>query len=166
MQFNAYIFFVAGLVPLVIGFIWYNPKVLGNAWLKSIDMTTEKMKGGNMFLIIGLSYLMGVLLAMGLLPLVVHQMGFMSSLEGEVGIHDQASDVAKYAQQYYDTYGTRFRTFKHGAFHGALVAFFLALPFFGMNALYEKKSLKYVGIHLGYWIITLCIMGGILCQWM
>jgi hypothetical protein len=44
---------VAALVPMLIGFIWYNPKVLGNVWMKAADMTDEKVKGGNVPVIFG-----------------------------------------------------------------------------------------------------------------
>ena len=40
----------AALIPTVIGFIWYNPKVFGNDWMAAADMTEEKMKGANMAL--------------------------------------------------------------------------------------------------------------------
>jgi hypothetical protein len=29
----------AALIPTVIGFLWYNPKVFGNAWMAAADMT-------------------------------------------------------------------------------------------------------------------------------
>jgi hypothetical protein len=32
--------------------------------------------------------------------------------------------------------------------------------------MFEKKSVKYVAINAGYWIVTLAIMGGIICQWL
>jgi len=41
MQTHYYIIFIAGLIPLMIGFVWYNPKVFGNAWMKSINVTEE-----------------------------------------------------------------------------------------------------------------------------
>ena len=30
---------VGAFVPMVMGFIWYNPKVFGNAWMKSLGIT-------------------------------------------------------------------------------------------------------------------------------
>ena len=61
--------------------------------------------------------------------------------------------------------GDRFRTFKHGALHGGLVGGFIGLPILVINGLFERKGFKYGLINAGYWIITLAIMGGILCQW-
>jgi hypothetical protein len=164
MEVNLLLCLLTGLIPLIIGFIWYNPKVLGTAWMKSINMTEDDMKGANMVLIFGLTYLFGCMISMALYPMVIHQMGFMSSLEGEVGIHDKATEISKYAQQYYDTYGTRFRTFKHGVFHGVLASLFIALPIIGILGLFERRSFKYIAIHVGYWIITLALMAGVICQ--
>lgn len=62
-------------------------------------------------------------------------------------------------------YGENYRTFKHGALHGAMTGIFIALPILATQAMFERKSLKYVLINAGYWIITLALMGGIVCQW-
>ena len=39
------------------------------------------------------------------------------------------------------------------------------MPILGIQAMFEKKSFKYVAINAGYWIVTLAIMGGIICEW-
>ena len=82
MQLNFWLVFVAGFIPLVTGFIWYNPKVFGNAWMKSAGMTEENMKGANMILIFGLCYLFGIMLATALMTIVIHQMGFVLFVAG------------------------------------------------------------------------------------
>ena len=63
-----------------------------------------------------------------------------------------------------ELHGNDFRTFKHGAFHGTIGALFLALPILGINALFERRSFKYIAIHTGYWMLTMGLMGGVLCQ--
>jgi hypothetical protein len=60
-------------------------------------------------------------------------------------------------------HGEDFRTFRHGVFHGILAGIFIALPIIGTNALFERKSTKYILINAGYWIVTLGVMGGIIC---
>ena len=32
--------------------------------------------------------------------------------------------------------------------------------------MYERKSLKYIAINSGYWILTWAIMGGIISAWL
>ncbi len=54
-----------------------------------------------------------------------------------------------------------FDTFKHGAAHGAILSVFLVMPIFITNGLFEQKSWKNMLINIGYWLITLAIMGGI-----
>ena len=46
MTIHAYVLFIAALIPLFVGFIWYHPKAFGNAWMKSIGATPESMKSG------------------------------------------------------------------------------------------------------------------------
>jgi hypothetical protein len=38
------------------------------------------------------------------------------------------------------------------------------LPILATNALFERKGFKYIAINAAYWIITLAVMGGIICQ--
>ncbi len=53
VKINFLILLAADVVPLIIGFVWYNPKVFGTAWMKARDMTEEKAKWANMGLIFG-----------------------------------------------------------------------------------------------------------------
>ena len=159
MEFNFIAIIVAALVPLIVGFIWYNPKVFGNAWMQASGMTEEQIKGGNMAKIFGLSLLFAFLLAFMLPTLVNHQMAAVSLTGGEV------ENALPSFQAFMDDYGDAFRTFKHGVLHGVLAGIFIALPILGTNALFERKSAKYILINSGYWIVTLGIMGGIICGW-
>jgi hypothetical protein len=55
---NSYLaIFIAGLMPMLIGYVWYHPKVFGTAWMKSLGFTEDSLRGGNMGLIYGLSML-------------------------------------------------------------------------------------------------------------
>jgi Protein of unknown function (DUF1761) len=54
---------VGGLIPMLLGYVWYHPKVLGGSWMKSLGMTEDSMKEGNMPLIMGVSMLLSVFLA-------------------------------------------------------------------------------------------------------
>jgi hypothetical protein len=161
MQFNWWLLFVAGLIPLLTGFVWYHPKVFGNTWMKINGFTPETMKGANMPLIFGLCYVLACILAMGLMPVVIHQMGFNSVFQG-----DTSPEAASYTKNFFDNYGGRFRTFKHGALHGTITALYIALPVVGINALFERRSIKYVAIHVGYWAVTIGLMGGVIGAFM
>lgn len=32
---------LSGIATLAIGFVWYNPKVFGKAWMESVGMTED-----------------------------------------------------------------------------------------------------------------------------
>jgi len=157
-----YVFFI-GLIPLVTGFIWYSKALFGNAWMRASGMTEEKMKGGKMALIFLLTYVLSVMLTSFMMPIVIHQAGIFSVLANEPGMKDPNSEISRYVADFMSKYGSNFRTFKHGAFHGTLTALFLALPILGIVALFERRSFKYVAIHTGYWILTLALTGGAVC---
>lgn len=163
MKVNFVIILVAALVPMIIGFIWYNPRVFGNAWKDAAGVTDEKMKGSNMALIFGLSFVLSFLLAMSVQFMVIHQYSIYSILMNEPGMTDPNSEINLFIKDFMSKYGNNFRTFKHGVFHGVLAGIILALPILGTNALFERKGFKYIAINVGYWIVCLALMGGIIC---
>ena len=163
METNFVIFFVAALVPMVIGFIWYNPNVFGKAWMDASGVTEEQAKSGNMPVIFGVSYVLSLFLAFGLYSVVIHQAGLFSLLVGEPGFADAGSEINTYFSDFMAKYGTKHRTFGHGALHGAIGGFLTALPIIGTNALFERKGFKYIWVNVGYWIVTITLMGGVIC---
>jgi hypothetical protein len=161
MEMNFLILFATALIPLVIGFIWYNPKVFGNAWMQAADMTEEKMKGANMGVVFGLSYLFSILLGSALMGIVIHQWGVFSLVGGNPEALTTGTAAALMAE-----YGTSFRTFQHGLLHGVIAGFTIALPILATNAMFERKGFKYIAVNAGYWIVTMGLMGGVICQFM
>jgi hypothetical protein len=154
---------LAALVPMITGFIWYNKNVFGTAWSKAAGMTEDKMKGGNMALIFGLSYLLSFLLAFAMQFIVIHQAHVYSVVMGDPALNDASSELSMMLKNFFEKYGNNFRTFKHGALHGTIAGITVALPIIGTNALFERKSFKYVAINAGYWILTIALMGGVVC---
>jgi hypothetical protein len=165
MTINWLALLVAALVPLLIGFFWYGKALFNDAWMKEAGMTEEQIQGGNMGKIFGISFVMSLFIALALNFIVIHQMHLYSIFMNEPGINDPNSDIGKYLADFMAKNGSNFRTFKHGAIHGGMDGFFLATSVLGINALFERKSLKYIAINSGYWILTMAIMGGIICAW-
>lgn len=149
----------AALIPTIIGFIWYNPKVLGNAWMAAADMSEEKMKGANMMVVFGVSLLLSAMLSLFLSSMVIHQHSVASLFVGH-----ESPEAAAYIADFMAKYGTLHRTFSHGAVHGTIAGLFFVLPVMGTNALFERKGFKYIAINVGYWVVTLALMGGVICQ--
>ncbi len=163
MPLNFSILFIAALVPLIIGFIWYHPKVFGNAWMAASGVTPEKGKGANMALVFGLTYFLGIILSMAISFMVAHDLHLYSLVADDPAANQAGSEVNQWLTASLEKYGPHFRTFKHGMFHGALGGITVVLPVIAVNALFERKSGKYIFINAGFWIVCMMIMGGIIC---
>ncbi len=162
MELNFYICFVAALIPLVIGAVYYHPKVLGGVWMKASGMTPEKTQSGNMALIFGLTYVMGVLIAFSLASLVVHQTSIFSLFVTEPGFGEAGTETMVFFESIMERVGDKHRSFGHGMFHGVFSGLIFATPIIAIIALFERKGFRYVAVHAGYWILTIGLMGGTL----
>jgi len=157
--------FAAALIPLVIGAIWYNPKVLGTAWMNAAGVSEETLNAtkGKMPLIFLFAYILGIAMSAILTSLVIHQYSVYGLF---------AMDIAESAKMQGDytnfmaEYGDRHRTFGHGAAHGGFISIFLVWPIIAIISMFERRGWKYIGIHFGYWFITLILMGGVVCAWL
>ena len=81
MPTNWYMFFIAALIPLIIGAIYYNPKVAGRAWMKTNGLKDEDLEGANMLLIFGLTYLFSLMMAFILSRIV------MTTMKRSIPVH-------------------------------------------------------------------------------
>ncbi len=151
----------SGLIPLLVGFLWYHPNVFGSTWMREIGI--QKGEGINMPKIMGISLVVSILATVGLLPTVIHQMSVFSSLASDPSISDPNSELGSYFANYMAKYGRNFRTFGHGALHGVMTAMFIALPVVTTSALYERRSFRYIAITVGYWMLCFALMGGVIC---
>lgn len=121
---------LGGVAALVMGFIWYHPKVFGTAWMAATGMTEEKAKEANMAKTFGISFVVACILAMYLNSAVDHDPATLTPL-------------------------------MHGALHGSLVGFFVAMPPLLTNGLFEQRNMKGTMINIGYWIVTMAVIGAI-----
>jgi hypothetical protein len=164
MKINILVVLAATLVPIVIGFVWYNPKFgFGKAWMASSGMTEEKAKTSNMALVFSLTIIFSFILAFVMQGIVIHQFPVTGLLSQQPDFADPASRSQTMLHDLMEHYGHSYRTFKHGAFHGALAGFTIALPIIGTQALFEAKGFKYIAINAGYWIVSMSLMGGVIC---
>ena len=157
MELNFLAIVVAAIVPLIVGAIWYNPKVFGTTWMKASGMTEEKMKGTNMGVIFGITLVLSVLLAFSVNGMVIHQVA-----ASQLAFTNPDAESYK---AFMEEFGNMHRNYGHGALHGAIGALFFVLPVLGINALFERKGWKYILVNVGFWVVTLAIMGSILCGW-
>lgn len=169
MEINLIALLVAALVPMVLGFIWYNPKVFGNLWMQAAGITEEQAKTGNMLVVFGVSFLMSLMLAW-----VMHLIAYHDAFVGGAMFYatngtmqpEAGSELAKWMEYYQTNLAASNHTFKHGAFHGFMIGgTLIALPILTTNALFERKGFKYIAVNAGYWMVCLSIMGGIIASW-
>jgi len=162
MPTNWWMFFVAAVVPLLIGFIWYGNLGFGKKWMSINGFVEEDLQGTNMGLILGVSYLFSVMLAFFMSSIVIHQGGIVGLLGP--GVFESGSALQQEFNDIMSRHGNSFRTFGHGALHGGFGAVFVVLPLIAINALFERRGWSYIFIHFGYWFVCFLLMGGLLCQ--
>lgn len=163
MDINFLIILAAAVIPMIIGAIWYNPKVFGNAWMNAAGLTEEKLKNASMAKIFIITFIFMFILAFVMQMLVIHQVHTMAILYNQPDSGDPNSTSMQMMKQFMELYGNSYRTFKHGAFHGTFAGIMIALPILGTNALFERRGFKYIAINAGYWIISMALMGGVIC---
>lgn len=162
---NPLLLLAMGLIPLVIGSVWYGP-LFGKSWMNVNGYNEEDLQGGNMILIMGLSYILGIFLAVGLSGLTNHQSGVMQLFAMHPDFQTVGTEVGDLYKAVMDRFGNTHRTLGHGALHGAFGAFTLALPLVAINSLFERRGWKYIGIHFGYWLVTFVALGAAVCAWL
>jgi hypothetical protein len=164
---NFWINFLIALVPMAVGAVYYGP-LFGKAWQRESGVTDDQVANGNMLKILGLSFLYSFLFTTFLPSLVVHQTG-LSGLFGMLPEwQESGSALWQDLNQLDDKWGiySRHLHFGHGALHGAFGALFIVAPVICINGLFERKSWKYMLIHVGYWVISMALMGGLVCQFL
>ncbi len=160
MEMNFISPLVAAFTTLLVGFVWYHPKVFGAVWMKETGLTQEELQKGNMLKIFGLTFIFSIFIGMIMQSLTIHQMGALGMVGGPTITSVKPSFAAFMAD-----YGMAFRTAKHGALHGFMTGLVFAFPMIAINGLFERKSWKYIFIHAGFWTVSLMIIGAIVCAW-
>ncbi len=162
-QINFYVIFITALFPILLGAIYYNPKVLGTAWMNAAGITEEHVRGGNMIKTILLSYLFGLFLSYILFLFGVHQSSLYQLFLHEPELQEQGSEINTLITNFMNDYGDKHRTFGHGVIHGVELMTMMSFALIGISCLHERRSLKYMWIHLLFWVICGGLMSGVLC---
>lgn len=63
---NFFAVIVAAIISFAIGSLWYSPLLFGKGWQNALGISNEKMKRTNMFLIFGTSFVLMLIMALGL----------------------------------------------------------------------------------------------------
>lgn len=163
---NVLIIPIAGVIPLLVGALWYSPAVFGKTWMRVSGVTEEQTKAGGMIKIFAFTYLFGLLVAYLLSFATVHQLSIFQLFFHDPALEDPASEFSRFTADYLERFGDRHRTFGHGVIHGLENGFILSLAMIGIPALFERKPWKYIFIHVGYWTVSVGLMAGVICQFL
>lgn len=131
---------IAALIPMIMGFIYYHPKVMGSAWMKANGFTAESMSPPK-----------------PIWYLVAFVFSFMLSLKLCLDVTAPGQDKAPDGHSYI--------TFQHGIVHGIVNTILFILPILGTLTIFERRSWNWLFVNLAYWCLTLMIMQGILSNW-
>lgn len=142
MEMNWIAILVAAVIPTAVGALWYGPLFEGK-WLDSIGKDKEWTTQGNMPVIFGVSFIMALILSFAIKATIELTHGAQFDIDGAGSFH----------------------TFKHGMLHGAMLMILFVMPPFVANNLFERKGLTNLWIHVGYWVVTGALMGGVLDAW-
>ena len=145
-HFNYVSFIIATVMPMVVGFVYYHPKVVGGAWMKANGFTLEGMSPPKPVM---------YLLCLGVSALLASF--FWAWVTGVGGLEQlQVVDPKD---------GHSYVTFKHGVGHGILFSITVLLPIFVTMKIFEQRSWSWAIVNWGYWCITSIMMCGILSAW-
>lgn len=123
---------LAAASALLVGFLWYNPKTFGTAWMKGVGLTEEQLATDNMPLRFGLAFLMALLISV-----------FVASIG--------AGHIEEVLPPW-----------QHFGYHGAQLGIIVVLPILVIISLFEQVDFKTIAINTGYWVVTLGVMGMII----
>ena len=122
----------AGIASVLIGWVWYHPKVFGTAWMRAANLSPEAVEDGKKK--------MPFLVLAGLLASMLIAW-IMNTLGARIGIFDWIGAVVDLALW--------------------LWLGFVAPILLG-SVLWERKPLKYYLINAGYWLVSFVVMAVIL----
>ena len=162
-QLNYYILFITAAFPIILGAVYFNPKVMGKAWLSVAGLTADEVLGGSMVRKLLLTYLFGLFMSYVLFLFSVHQSAMYQLFLHEEDLFKSGSELNNYVASYMAEYGDRHRTFGHGVLHGMELCLLMGLGMIGITALNEQRPMKYMWIHVIFWVLCGGLMGGVLC---
>ena len=159
---NFLVLAASSLIPFLIAFVWFHPKVFGGTtWATVAGLTKAQSDQPVKPFKLILSILLNFFLAFGIYNLAVHQSGVFGMVGANAELLKTGTAAAFLAE-----YGNNHLNFGHGMIHGGIQTILcFVLPILGYAAIFERKSSKYLFINLGFWILSLAIMGGVIAKW-
>ncbi len=157
---NFLILAASAFIPFTLGYFWFSEKLFGGAYWDQIAQVPEEKHGPAKMGLLFSSLILNFFAAFGIYCLTVHASGVFGLMGGDA----EAMKVGT-AGAFMAEHGQNFLTFKHGLVHGIQATLVMVLPAYGYVTIFEKKGWNYLLVNLGYWLIALSLMGGVISQW-
>lgn len=141
MHINWAAFAVAVVAQMLVGMIWFNPKVMGKTWARVNGLDVNNMMPEKPGLTYGITFILTIMFTFWLM----------------INVTGPGQDTAPD--------GHSFHTFQHGLAHAALLSIMVMLPVFGAPGLFEKRGWGWILVHTGYWFFRMAVGAGILSAW-
>ena len=154
---NPVILFGCAFIPMVVSLIWYHPKVFGKTYQNDGGITDGKSDKWYHYV---LSYACFFFLAFGIYELTVHQAHVYGLTGANPDVMTTGTTAAFMAE-----FGQNYLTPVHGVVHAIIGILAFVIPFTAVQAIRDKKSIKYFLVNAGYWAVTFFLMGIIIAQW-
>ena len=75
----------------------------------------------------------------------------------------KGTEVNQFVNSFMDKYGDKHRSFGHGVIHGMELCLLTGLAMIGISSMHERKPMRYMWIHVIFWVICGSLMAGVLC---
>src|SRR5437870_2124486 len=114
---------LTALIPLVVGSLWYSPMLFAKPWMAAVGISADQRpSGGMMARNMLVLYFLSLLVAFGLQMMVIHQYHLPGILMHEPGFREKTGPAYEMYTNFMTHYGRNFRSYRHGAFVGAITA--------------------------------------------
>lgn len=141
VNMNWLAYFSAVIAQMLIGYIWFHPKVMGTYWAKANGLDFESLRPTH--------------LHRAMLFTLLYTLLFTFFLK--INVTGPGQDIAPDGHSYI--------TFQHGLVHACILTLMVIVPVFGTPAQYEKRNWNWAICHVGYWFLRMAVACGILSMW-
>lgn len=158
---NLLVLIATAFIPFLIAYAWFHPKVFGGeTWARISNLSEANAAVEISPLKLLFSILLNFLIAFGLFALTIHQFSVFGLVGADPELLKTGTGLA-----FMNEFGGRHLSFGHGIAHGVQATIAFVVPILGYATIFERKGGKYFLVNLGFWLVSLILMAGVLAQW-
>jgi len=162
LNFNYFVVFATSIMPILLAKIWFSEPI--RSYFKLAPSSPINDSANKSIVLYAMMILLCFFFSISMHFQVIHQFHFKSMFLDEVGFNENQGGAFKAFEYIMNSYGGKFRSYKHGMFHGLLNAIFIVLPILFLLKIefnFTKKTLLYYWL---YFALTMMIIGSTICH--